>query len=148
MPSKKADILIAKRSLAKGYVDQALDAFSRNPEAVEATDWEQLRDALLARGRMREMVRVCGLGSVAIPREEILARADHALVMKHIDQVLDLYELAGADRARWEKAVDVLIDMPDRRRQAVSIADRHLVECPNPPPPQARVASVSIKAVT
>jgi len=146
MPSKKADILIAKRSLAKGYVDQALDAFSRNADAVEANDWEQLRDALLERGRVREMVRVCGLGAVAIPRDELLARADHALVMKNIDQVIDLYELAGADRARWEKAVDVLIDMPDRRRQAVSIADRHLVEGAHPPP--QRAVSLSIKAVT
>lgn len=147
MPSKEADVLIGRRCLAKGYIDQALDAFSRNAEAVETDDWERLRDALLERGRLHDMVRVCGLGTVAIPRERVLARADHALVMKDIDLVLDLYGLADADRERWEKAVDVLIDMPDRRRQAVSIADRHLVECADPPLLRVRPGRAPIEAV-
>lgn len=147
MPSKEADVMVGRRCLAKGYVDQACASFSRNAETVETDDWERLRDALLDRGRMHDMVRVCALGAVAVPREEVLARADRALMVKDIDLVLDLYELGGADRERWEKAVDVLIDMPDRRRQAVTIADRHLVERADPQPRRVRSNSVSIKAV-
>ena len=96
---------------------------------------------------MHDMVRVCELGAVPIPREQVLARADRARVMKDIDLMLHLYELADADRDRWEKAVDVLIDIPDRRRQAVVIADRHLVEREEPPRLRVRAGTVSIKAI-
>jgi hypothetical protein len=147
MPSKEADVLVGRRYLSKGYIDQALESFTRNADAVQPDDWALLRDKLLDRGRLQDMVRVCELGSVSIPRARLLDRADRALLTKDIDLVLDLYELADADRERWEKVVDVLIDMPDRKRQAVVIADRYLVPHNGPAPVRARVGTATIKAV-
>jgi hypothetical protein len=147
MPSKQADVLVGRRYLAKGYLDQALELFARNADAVAAHDWAELRDKLLERGRIQDMVRVCELGHVPIPREQLLARGDKALVTKDIDLVIDLYELAGADRPRWEKTVDVLIDMPDRKRQAVALADRYLVDGSEQAPAGSRPGPTPIKAV-
>ena len=97
--------------------------------AVVATaDWSLLRDKLLDRGRIQDMVRVCDVGHVPIPSEQLIARGDKALRTKDIDLAINLFELAVADRGRWEKIVDVLIEMPDRKRQAVGIADRYLVD--------------------
>ncbi len=126
--SKEADVLVGRRYLAKGWLDQALELFTRNADVVAAHDWSDLRDKLLDRGRIQDMVRVCQLGHVPIPSDKLIARGDKALVSKDIDVVIDLFELAGADRERWEKVVDVLIEMPDRKRQAVQIADRYLVD--------------------
>jgi hypothetical protein len=145
MPSKLADVLVGRRYLAKGYFDQALELFSRNADCVTAQDWTSLRDRLLERGRIQDMVRVCDLGHVPIPSEELLARGDKGLITKDVDLVIDLYELAGADRARWEKVVDVLIEMPERKRQAVAIAERYLVEAEEAP--VVRRAARPIKAV-
>ena len=145
MPSKEADILVGRRYLAKGYLDQALELFTRNADAVAPQDWTGLRDKLLERGRIQDMVRVCNLGHVPLPSEQLLARGDKALVTKDIDLVIDLYELAGADRGRWEKVVDVLVEMPDRKRQAVAIADRYLVD-PSTSPAVTRPAPTPIKA--
>jgi len=145
MPSKEADILVGRRYLAKGYLDQALELFSRNADAVAPQDWTGLRDRLLDRGRIQDMVRVCNLGHVPIPSEQLLVRGDKALVTKDIDLVIDLYELAGADRGRWEKVVDVLVEMPERKRQAVSIADRYLVD-PAAAPAAVRPGPTPIKA--
>ncbi len=128
MPSKEADVLVGRRYLAKGWLDQSLELFTRNADIVAADDWNDLRDKLLDRGRIQDMVRVCQLGHVPIPSERLIARAEKALISKDIDVVIDLYELAGASRERWEKVVDVLVEMPDRKRQAVQIADRYLVE--------------------
>ncbi len=128
MPSKQADVLVGRRYLTRGYLDQALELFTRNADIVAATDWSVLRDKLIDRGRIQDMVRVCELGHVAIPSEQLLVRGDKALKTKDIDLAIDLFELAVADRGRWEKVVDVLIEMPDRKRQAVGIADRYLVD--------------------
>jgi len=147
MPSKQADILVGRRYLAKGYLDEALELFTRNADAVGAQDWTGLRDKLLERGRIQDMVRVCTLGHVPIPSEQILARGDKALITKDIDVVIDLYELAGADRARWEKVVDALIEMPERKRQAVAIADRYLVDSTEAVPAGRRTVPTPIKAV-
>lgn len=147
MPSKQADILVGRRYLAKGYLDQALELFTRNADHASEQDWTSLRDKLLERGRIQDMVRVCDLGHVPMPREQLLVRADKALVTKDIDLVIDLFELAGADRPRWEKVVDVLIEMPERKRQAVSIADRYLVEPSEAAPAGLRPAPTPIKAV-
>ena len=147
MASKQADILVGRRYLAKGYLDQALELFTRNADGVTAQDWTGLRDKLLERGRIQDMVRVCDLGHVQIPSEQLLARGDRALVTKDIDLVINLYELAVADRARWEKVVDVLVEMPDRKRQAVQIADRYLVEPGEAAPAGSRPAPTPIKAI-
>ena len=128
MASKQADVLVGRRYLSRGYVDQALELFTRNADVVATADWILLRDRLLERGRIQDMVRVCELGHVPIPSEQLLVRGDKALKTKDIELAIDLFELAGADRERWEKIVDVLIEMPDRKRQAVGIADRYLVD--------------------
>ena len=145
MASKEADILVGRRYLVKGYLDQALEFFTRNADLVLAQDWTTLRDKLLERGRIQDMVRVCELGHISLPSEQLLARGDKALMTKDIDLVINLYELAGADRPRWEKVVDVLIEMPDRKRQAVGIADRYLVD-PAAATPSVRPAPTPIKA--
>ena len=128
MASKQADVLVGRRYLSRGYLDQALELFTRNADTVAIVDWSLLRDKLLERGRIQDMVRVCELGHVPIPSEQLVMRGDKALKTKDIDLAIDLFELAGADRERWEKVVDVLIEMPDRKRQAVGIADRYLVD--------------------
>lgn len=128
MPSKQADVLVGRRYLTRGYLDQALELFSRNADVVATADWSLLRDKLLERGRIQDMVRVCELGHVPIPSDQLVTRGDKALRTKDIDLAIDLFELAGADRPRWERVVDVLIEMPDRKRQAVAIADRYLVD--------------------
>jgi hypothetical protein len=128
MPSKQADVLVGRRYLTRGYLDQALELFTRNVAVVATADWSLLRDKLLDRGRIQDMVRVCDVGHVPIPSEQLIARGDKALRTKDIDLAINLFELAVADRGRWEKVVDVLIEMPDRKRQAVGIADRFLVD--------------------
>ncbi len=145
MASKEADVLVGRRYLTKGYLDQALELFGRNADCVSPHDWTILRDKLLDRGRIQDMVRVCDLGHVPIPSEELLVRGDKALMTKDIDLVINLYELASADRPRWEKVVDVLIEMPDRKRQAVAIADRYLVDAAAAPV-AVRAAPTPIKA--
>ncbi len=100
-----------------------------------------LRAKLLERGRLQDMVRVCQLGQIAIPRDRLLERADRALVTKDIDLLLDLYELADAGPERWEKVVDLLIDMPERKRQALTIADRYLVKRAGPVRVRTRVSN-------
>jgi hypothetical protein len=147
MASKQADILVGRRYLAKGYLDQALELFTRNADGVAPQDWMGLRDKLLDRGRIQDMVRVCDLGHVPIPSEQLLARGDRALITKDVDLVINLYELAGADRPRWEKVVDVLVEMPERKRQAVSIADRYLVDPSEAAPAGRRPAPTPIKAI-
>jgi hypothetical protein len=143
--SKEADILVGRRYLAKGYLDQALELFARNADTVLPQDWTALRDKLLDRGRIQDMVRVCDLGHVPIPSEQLLVRGDKALMTKDIDLVINLYELANADRPRWEKVVDVLVEMPDRKRQAVALAGRYLVD-PVAAPAAVRAAPTPIKA--
>jgi len=128
MASKQADVLVGRRYLTRGYLDQALELFTRNADTVATADWSLLRDRLLDRGRIQDMVRVCELGHVPIPSEQLIVRGDKALKTKDIDLAIDLFELAEADRGRWEQVVDVLIEMPDRKRQAVAIADRYLVD--------------------
>ena len=128
MASKQADVLVGRRYLTRGYLDQALELFTRNADTVATADWSLLRDRLLDRGRIQDMVRVCELGHVQIPSDQLMVRGDKALKTKDIDLAIDLFELAEAGRDRWEKVVDVLIEMPDRKRQAVAIADRYLVD--------------------
>ena len=128
MPSKQADVLVGRRYLTRGYLDQALELFTRNVAVVATADWSLLRDKLLDRGRIQDMVRVCDVGHVPIPSEQLIARGDKALRTKDIDLAINLFELAVADCGRWEKVVDVLIEMPDRKRQAVGLADRYLVD--------------------
>ncbi len=50
MASKQADVLVGRRYLTRGYLDQALELFTRNADTVATVDWSLLRDKLLDRG--------------------------------------------------------------------------------------------------
>src|SRR5438876_8531839 len=150
MPASESEVLVARRYLERGFLDAAMRLLVRNAELVVAADWNRLAERLLERNRIPDAVRVCELGGVPLPRERLLAAADAFLKRKDLDGALRLYELAGADRERWTKVVDVLTALPDRERQAGEIVDRHPGgESPDPRLQEARTkaAGRQIKAV-
>jgi hypothetical protein len=145
MPARESEVLVGRRYLERGFLDAAMKLFTRNPELVTAADWTRLADGLLERHRIPDVVRICELGAVPLPRERILSTADASLKRKDVDAAIRLYELVGADRDRWTRLVDVLTSLPERARQAVEIAGRHLgVERAAE---DAKAASRHIKAV-
>src|SRR5713101_4746372 len=119
MPASDSEVLVGRRYLERGFLDAAMRLFVRNPELVTATDWTSLADRLLERNRIPDAVRVCVLGGV-----------------------MRLYELAGADRERWAKLVDLMTMLPDREQQAIEIVGRHLGGAP--PEPPVREASTKV----
>jgi lipopolysaccharide biosynthesis regulator YciM len=126
MTHADAEVFLARRYLAKGFVDDALRIFMQHVDSVPAEDWVALRDRLLERGRVGDVVTVCRAGKIPIPREDLLQLGDEYLARADVDRAIDLFELIEADPARWEQVVDRLIEMPDRFQQARSIAARHL----------------------
>jgi len=126
MPASESEVLVGRRYLERGFLDAAMRLFVRNAELVMAADWASLAERLLERNRIPDAVRVCELGGVPLPRERMLVAADASLRRKDVDGAMRLYELAGADRERWGKLVDVLTALPDRERQAIEIVERHL----------------------
>jgi len=126
MPGSESEVLVGRRYLERGFLDAAMRLFVRNASVVAAADWVGLADRLLERNRIADVVRICELGAVPLPRERILQTADQYLRRKDVDAALRLYELAAADRERWQRLVDVLTAIPDRMRQAVEVVERHL----------------------
>jgi hypothetical protein len=126
MPASESEVIVGRRYLERGFLDAAMKLFTRNAQLVTAADWTRLADRLLERNRIPDVVRICELGAVPLPRDRILATADAYLKRKDVDAALRLYELVGADRERWTRLVDALASLPDRARQAVEIAERHL----------------------
>jgi hypothetical protein len=126
MPASESEVLVGRRYLERGFLDAAMRLLVRNAELVASADWTRLADRLLERNRIPDAVRVCELGSVPLPRERLLAAADACLKRKDVDAAIRLYELAGAERDRWTRLVDVLTAIPDRERQAIEIVERHL----------------------
>ena len=126
MAANESEVLVARRYLERGFLDAAMRLLVRNAELVLVADWNRLAERLLERNRIPDAVRVCELGGVPLPRERLLAAADAFLKRKDIDGALRLYELVGADRERWTRLVDMMTALPDRARQAVEIAERHL----------------------
>jgi hypothetical protein len=126
MTHADAELFLARRYLAKSFLDDALRIFMQHADTVPAGDWTALRDRLLERGRIADVVTICRVGKIPLPREELLQLGDQYLARADIDRAIDLYELIDADQARWEQVVDRLIEMPDRFQQARSIAARHL----------------------
>ena len=150
MPASESEVLVGRRYLERGFLDAAMRLFVRNAELVMAADWASLAERLLERNRIPDAVRVCELGGVPLPRERMLVAADACLRRKDVDGAMRLYELAGADRERWAKLVDVLTAIPDRERQAIEIVDRHLGGEAQPEPPLREATSKlprQIKAV-
>ena len=126
MPTNSSEVLVGRRYLERGFVDAAMRLFVRNAPAVESDDWTALAERLMERHRIPDVVRVCELGGVPLPRERMLAIADDHLRRKDVDTAIRLYELAGADRDRWVHLVDVLTGLPDRERIAIEVTERHL----------------------
>jgi hypothetical protein len=126
MPASDSEVLVGRRYLERGFLDAAMRLFVRNAELVTSADWSRLAERLLERNRIPDAVRVCELGGIPLPRERLLTAADGCLKRKDIDGTVRLYELAGADRERWTRLVDVLTAIPDRERQAIEIVERHL----------------------
>lgn len=126
MPASESEVLVGRRYLERGFLDAAMRLFVRNAELVTSADWTRLADRLLERNRIPDVVRVCELGAVPLPRERMLATGDGCLRRKDVDGAIRLYELADADRERWTRLVDVLTALPDRERQAVEVVERHL----------------------
>jgi hypothetical protein len=128
--------------LERGFLDAAMRLFLRNAVIVGAADWTRLADRLLERNRIADVVRICELGGVPLPRERMLATGDALLRRKELDGAIRVYELVNADRERWTMLVDAMTSLPDRSRQAVEIVGRHLSS-----PPVAAGPPRHIKAV-
>ena len=143
MPTKSSEVLVGQRYLERGFLDAAMRLYVRNASVVDAADWTRLAERLMERSRIPDVVRVCELGGVPLPRERMLGLADEHLRRKDVDTAIRLYELGGADRERWVRLVDVLTGLPDRERLAIEVTERHLeiVAAVSPPPGELRVAS-------
>ena len=130
MPASESEVLVGRRYLERGFLDAAMRLFLRNAVLVEAVDWTRLADRLLERNRIADVVRICELGGVPLPRDRMLASGDALLRRKDVDGAIRVYELVDADRDRWTALVDVMTALPDRARQAVEIVGRHLQKTP------------------
>jgi hypothetical protein len=126
MPASESEVLVGRRYLERGFLDAAMKLFVRNAELVLPADWMRLAERLMERNRIPDVVRICELGNVPLPRESMLTSGDACLKRKDVDGALRLYELAEADRERWARLVDVMTALPDRERQAVEVVERHL----------------------
>lgn len=131
MTRADAEVFLGRRYLAKGFVEDAMRVFLQHPDSVAAADWQLLRDGLMERGRITDAVNVCRLGKIPVPRQQLLELGDEYLRRGELDRAIDLYDLVEADRERWERMVDRLIEYPDRQQQARSIATRYL-DTPTP----------------
>ena len=126
MTDVEAEAFLGRRYLAKGFLDDALRMFLQHPANFTAADWTNLRDGLLARGRIADVIDVCKVSGIPIPRDELLSLGDEHLRRADVERAISFYEMAEADQVRWERVVDQLIERPDRHQQARSIAVRHL----------------------
>ena len=142
MSTKSSEVLVGRRYLERGFLDAAMKLFVRNAPVVEPEDWTRLAERLMERSRIPDVVRVCEVGGVPLPRERMLGIADDHLRRKDVDTAIRLFELAGADRERWAHLVDVLTGLPDRERLAIEVTERHLhPDDAGPRPPEIRAAS-------
>jgi hypothetical protein len=142
MPTKTSEVLVGRRYLERGFLDAAMKLFVRNAPIVDAADWVRLSERLMERSRIPDVVRVCEIGGVPLPRARMLGIADDHLRRKDVDTAIRLYEIADADQERWVRLVDVLTGLPDRERLAIEVTERHLRPDGSPtPPPELRVAS-------
>ena len=144
MPASDSEVLVGRHYLERGFLDAAMSLFVKNTALVTTEDWIRLADRLLERNRIPDVVRVCELGGVPLPRERMLQSGDLALRRRDVDSAMRIYELADADRERWARMVDVMTAIPNRARQAVEVVERHLA--PEPPAEETR-APRHMKAV-
>ena len=121
-------VKVGRRYLDNGFIDVAMKLFVANATMVEKRDWKLLVERLMERRRIADVVRICELGKVSLPRTEILAIGDGRLRLNDLEGAICLYEIADADRERWSAVVDRLTARPEHARRAVSITQRWLAE--------------------
>ena len=114
MPASESEVLVGRRYLERGFLDAAMRLFLRNAVLVEPADWTRLADRLIERSRIADVVRICELGGVPLPRERMLASGDAMLRRKDFDSAIRVFELVDADRERWTMLVDAMTAVPDR----------------------------------
>ena len=142
MPASESEVVVGRRYLERGFLDAAMRLFLRNAVLVEPADWSRLAERLLDRSRIADVVRICELGGVALPRERMLASGDALLRRKDFDGAIRVYELVGVDRERWTMLVDAMTAVPERARQAVEIVERHLALPPVQADPPRHIKAV------
>jgi hypothetical protein len=142
MPASESEVLVGRRYLERGFLDAAMRLLLRNAVLVQPADWTRLSDRLLERNRIADVVRICELGGVPLPRDRMLASGDALLRRKDVDGAIRIYELVDADRERWTALVDVMTALPDRARQAVEIVERHLQSAPVEAAPPRHIKAV------
>lgn len=130
MPARESEVLVGRRYLERNFLDTAMRLFVRNAPLVPQADWQRLVDGLMDRQRISDVIEVCRLGEVALPRERILSIGDAALRRRDVENAKHFYEVAEADTERWSRLLDVLIAVPDRERLALEIAARYLPASP------------------
>ena len=118
--------MVGRRYLENGFVDVAMKLFVAEAATVEKRDWKLLVERLMERRRIADVVRICELGGVPLPRTQILGIGDGHLRRNDFDGAICLYEIAEADRDRWSQVVDKLTARPQHERRAVTIAERWL----------------------
>ena len=79
MPASDSEVLVGRHYLERGFLDAAMNLFVKNAELVATADWSRLAERLLDRNRIPDVVRVCELGAVPLPRERMLQSGDLAL---------------------------------------------------------------------
>jgi hypothetical protein len=126
MPGSKSEVLVGRRYLERGFLDAALRLLVRNAEHVTREDWVLLAERLMDRNRVTDVVAICEMGGVPLPRQRLLELGDSHLKRRAVDSAILLYELAEADQDRWLRTLDVLVALPERQRQAISVVERHL----------------------
>ena len=123
----EAEIMVGRRYLERGFLDTALNMFSKHVGRVDRKDWEELVGRLMAENRVVDVLRVCDLSGLPLPRQHFLDLGDRHLKRRDIEGAIRLYELATAERDRWERVVDALTAIPEQKRRAIMVAERHLV---------------------
>ena len=68
MSTKSSEVLVGRRYLERGFLDAAMKLFVRNAPVVEPDDWTRLSERLMERNRIPDVVRVCEVGGVPLPR--------------------------------------------------------------------------------
>lgn len=142
MPGSKSEVLVGRRYLERGFLDAALKLLVRNAEHVTREDWTLLAERLMDRNRVADVVSVCALGNIPLPRQRLLELGDAYLQRRSVDAAIHVYELAEADRDRWLRTLDVLTGFPERQRQAVAIVERHLGDQAEDAAPAAHIRVV------
>jgi len=128
-----SEVEVARRYLARGFLDTAMRIFERNVPHVSANDWTLLVGRLVEAGRVSDAVRVCQTAGQPLPRKELLALGDGHLRRRNVDGAICCYELGEADRQRWAEIVDVLTRFPGGELRATTLAKRYLVADSTPP---------------